>query len=248
MPVRSPEADLAMLMEEAERLERRRALFNARIDARLAENQKRVSAIRTFMELRSIYAPSADVAAQAQAPKLSPDSPFYGKPLAEAGALLLSLAGHSMNEQEIVAGLMSAGVPMASTNAVVNFRMAARRRPDLLFTRAGRWYLAESSAEEPAPVATGCVPNRSREDHIAKSLEGLALARARGVIGGRRSSIPEETRREAERLLAPVADGGEGLSANEVIKRLSMPRSTVYKIASSLKAAKKSPMPNGHNG
>ncbi len=38
-----------------------------------------------------------------------------------------------MNEEEIVAGLLAAGVPMASTNAIVNFRMAARRRPDLLF-------------------------------------------------------------------------------------------------------------------
>ena len=61
--------------------------------------------------------------------------------------------GHSMNEEEIVAGLLAAGVPMASTNAIVNFRMAARRRPDLLFTRAGRWYLAEVRLSR---VEAGC--------------------------------------------------------------------------------------------
>ncbi len=50
MPARSPEADLAMLAEEAERLGRRRTLFNDRIEARLSENKKRAEAIKTFIE------------------------------------------------------------------------------------------------------------------------------------------------------------------------------------------------------
>ena len=140
MPHRDPEADLIRLKEEALRLQRRRDTFDAKISARLAANQEQAEAIRTYLKMRALYEGSTPSASKLVA--LTPDSPFYGKSIAEAGAVLLERYGRPMNEEEIMDGLRAAGVPMVSINPVVNFRMAARRRPDLLFTKSGYWYRA----------------------------------------------------------------------------------------------------------
>jgi len=151
-----------------------------------------------------------------------------------------------MNEEEIMDGLRAAGVPMVSVNPVVNFRMAARRRPDLLFTKSGYWYReAPNESELNSPPSTGCVPNRDRELHMAKSLEGLALARARGVIGGRRSTVPPGTQEKALQMVAPVEEGGEGLTVREAAAQLGISRPMIYKMIAKAKA--QPPMVNGHD-
>ena len=224
-------------------MRRRRDAYNAAVDSRLAAKHSEAEAIRTYLRMRSLYEGSAPPAPKLTA--LSLESPFYGKPIAEAGAVLLEQVGHPMTEEEIMEGLRAAGVPITSVNPVVNFRMAARRRPDLLFTKSGFWHRAvhDAAQEAAAPPSTGCVPNRDRELHMAKSLEGLALARARGVVGGRRSTMAPGTREKALQMATSVEEGGEGIPVREVAAQLGISRPVVYKILKSAKAQQ--PMANG---
>ena len=158
-------------------------------------------AIRKYLSVKARYEPSTNpISAPAPVPALptqpvteelkegagavpdalKPGHPLYGRSLAEAGAVLIEASGRPMTEQEIVAGMRDAGMPITSSNPTVNFRMSARRRPDILVYEDGMWQLAAGGNAEPRPVASGCIPNRSREFHMAQSLAGLAAARARG--------------------------------------------------------------------
>jgi len=236
--VQQAEADLARLDEEAGQLRRR-----------LAEIEAEARQIRVYLEMRARYEstePSVNPVANSQQfampptsdpPRvpsgLSPESPYYGKSIAEAAAILLKQAGRPMTENEIFEGLRDAGVPFVSVNPVVNLRMAMRRRPDLVVQAGGRWEWVAPSDAASKPVDTGCVPNRSREVHMAKTWEGLAAAKARGVIGGRRPTVTTEIMEEVRRLTAPVSEGGEGLSMTAAAKRLGVGKSTIYRFIES---------------
>ncbi len=60
-----------------------------------------------------------------------------------------------------------------------------------------------------------------------RQMEGIAKAKAEGVYKGRKRSID---RAEMKRLLAPIVDGGEGLGASEVARRLGIARGSVYRV------------------
>lgn len=243
MASRQPEADLTRLEEEVDGLRKQ----IADIEAKIAATEAEAEAIRVYLRMKARYEPAAqpvkpDVVSTpvpaeaaegtsfAMPAVLKPGSPFYGKSFAEAAAALVSLHG-PLTEWEIVDGLVREGVPMVSNNPVVNLRMAARRRPDILMSVDGRWVAVEcKGAADRPPPSTGCVPNRSRESHMAQSLRGLAAARARGVKGGRRPTIPDGTAEQARRLVAPADEGGEGLSVAEAAQRLGISRSTFYRM------------------
>jgi hypothetical protein len=230
---------LARLEEKATDLRKRMADLQAAIAAVEADAE----VIRGYLKVRARYEASAQLveptppapvgtpASEAAGPPgaLTPESPYYGKSFAEAAAVLVRQHG-PMTEEEIVEGLRREGVPMVSANPIVNLRMAARRRPDILANMDGRWMTVESQGTDRAPPSTGCVPNRDREFHMAQSLRGLAAARARGVKGGRRPTIPTGTAEEARRLVAPLEEGGEGLSVAEAVDRLGISRSTFYRM------------------
>jgi DNA invertase Pin-like site-specific DNA recombinase len=58
----------------------------------------------------------------------------------------------------------------------------------------------------------GSFAQLEREMIQERTLAGLAAARERGRIGGRRRVFSAETLEEAKRLVADEAEGGEGLS------------------------------------
>lgn len=60
-----------------------------------------------------------------------------------------------------------------------------------------------------------------------RQLEGIARAKAVGVYKGRKPSIDVE---EVRRLHKPVTDGGEGLGATSIAKRLGIGRASVYRL------------------
>jgi len=63
---------------------------------------------------------------------------------------------------------------------------------------------------------------------IERTKAGLAAARARGRVGGRRRTITPEMVEEARRLMSDEAEGGEGLSARDAAKRVGMSASALY--------------------
>lgn len=60
-----------------------------------------------------------------------------------------------------------------------------------------------------------------------RQLEGIAKAKAEGVYKGRKPTINPE---EIHRLHRPPAEGGEGLGATEIAKRLGISRASVYRL------------------
>jgi hypothetical protein len=239
-----PEADvLARMEQEASDLRRQIADFQAKLaaaQAKLATVEAAAQAFQDYLKVAAPHEPPAPPvapapempggAADAAPNALTPGHPLYGKSLAEAGAVLIEAAGRPMTEEEIVAGMRDAGIPETSRNPTVNFRMSARRRPDILVYGDGMWRLAASEGAEPRSVASGCIPNRSREFHMAQSLAGLAAARARGVKGGRKPTIPPDAGENLRRLIAPKEAGGEGLSPRQAAFRLNISPSTAYRI------------------
>lgn len=60
-----------------------------------------------------------------------------------------------------------------------------------------------------------------------RQMEGIAKAKAEGIYKGRKRSI---NRSVVAQMLAPVSEGGEGLGASEVARRLGIARGSVYRV------------------
>jgi DNA invertase Pin-like site-specific DNA recombinase len=60
-----------------------------------------------------------------------------------------------------------------------------------------------------------------------RQLEGIAKAKAEGIYKGRKCSIDRVALRQ---MLMPEADGGAGLGASEVARRLGIARGSVYRL------------------
>lgn len=63
---------------------------------------------------------------------------------------------------------------------------------------------------------------------IERTKAGLAAARARGRVGGRRRQITPEMVEELQRLTRDEAEGGEGVPVREAAKRLGISASAAY--------------------
>lgn len=146
---------------------------------------------------------------------------FFGQSLPVAAASLIQISGKPLTENEILEGLEDGGVKMVSGKPLANLRFALRRRPDLVRYEGGKWHaLADVTTLPPPP--TGAVPNRSPEQHLRKTMEGLAAAKERGVIGGRRPTFNAAQR---ERVFALLA---EGKSVAEVADAVGASKSLIY--------------------
>lgn len=69
-----------------------------------------------------------------------------------------------------------------------------------------------------------------------RQIEGVARAKARGVYTGGKKRID---RKEVARLARPVEEGGEGLGAAEVARRMGIGRASVYRLLTEVATKKK---------
>lgn len=74
----------------------------------------------------------------------------------------------------------------------------------------------------------GAFAEFERNMGIERTKAGLAAARARGRIGGRRRQITPEMVEELQRLTRDEAERGEGLPVREAAKRLKISASAAY--------------------
>ncbi len=146
---------------------------------------------------------------------------FFGQSLPVAAASLIQDRGQPLTETEILEGLEAGGLKMVSVKPHVNLRFALRRRPDLVRYEDGKWHTVVDVTTVPLPQ-TGAVSNRSPEMHLLKTMEGMANARERGVIGGRRRIFDAEQR---ERVFALRS---AGKSATEISKAVGVSKSLIY--------------------
>jgi DNA invertase Pin-like site-specific DNA recombinase len=69
-----------------------------------------------------------------------------------------------------------------------------------------------------------------------RTLAGLATARERGRIGGRRPVMTPELLEQAQHLVLDEAASGEGLSVAQAAKRLKISKTTLYRELSAAQA------------
>jgi DNA invertase Pin-like site-specific DNA recombinase len=74
----------------------------------------------------------------------------------------------------------------------------------------------------------GAFAEFERNMGIERTKAGLAAARARGRVGGRRKIITAEMIEELQRLTRDEAEGGEGMPVREAAKRLGISASAAY--------------------
>lgn len=74
----------------------------------------------------------------------------------------------------------------------------------------------------------GSFAQLEREMIQERTLAGLAAARERGRVGGRKSVLTPEMVEAAQRMIADEGEGGEGLSVKAAATRLKVGRTTLY--------------------
>lgn len=74
----------------------------------------------------------------------------------------------------------------------------------------------------------GSFAQLEREMIQERTLAGLAAARERGRVGGRKSALTPEMVEAAQRMIADIGEGGEGLSVKAAATRLKVGRTTLY--------------------
>ncbi len=75
----------------------------------------------------------------------------------------------------------------------------------------------------------GSFAQLEREMIQERTRAGLLAARERGRIGGRRPVVTAEMVEQAQRMVADVAEGGEGLSVPQTAERLKVGKTTLYR-------------------
>jgi DNA invertase Pin-like site-specific DNA recombinase len=74
----------------------------------------------------------------------------------------------------------------------------------------------------------GAFAEFERNMGIERTKAGLAAARARGRVGGRRRTITPDMVEELQRLVRDEAEGGEGLAVRDAAKRIGISASAAY--------------------
>lgn len=74
----------------------------------------------------------------------------------------------------------------------------------------------------------GAFAEFERNQGIERTRAGLAAAKARGRVGGRRRQITPEQVEELQRLTRDEAEGGEGVPVREAAKRIGISASAAY--------------------
>ena len=75
----------------------------------------------------------------------------------------------------------------------------------------------------------GSFAQLEREMIQERTLAGLAAARERGRVGGRKRTITAEMAEAGRRMIADIGEGGEGMTVTAAAARLKISRSALYK-------------------
>lgn len=75
----------------------------------------------------------------------------------------------------------------------------------------------------------GAFAQLEREMIQERTLAGLAAARERGRVGGRKSLLTPDLVERAQRMIADEAEGGEGLSVSAAASALKIGKTTLYR-------------------
>lgn len=219
MSLERAKTDLAHWEAEAERL---RTLL-ARAES---EVQKHRAAIEVFSRYQSDTAvarheppslqPAQPVEVPQPQPSLRKDSPYYGKSLAEAATLVLAFRGQPMTVAEVVRTLREAGWNFTSKNPATNLYWTLRERQqkmaDVITIPGSKWALASWKPDN---------------EHIAKTREGLAAARARGLKLGPPPKLTPEVIAKIDAMRAA------GMKIADIAVKIKVSRQAIYKWLSS---------------
>lgn len=209
--------DLAAVETEISNIKRRldedRALLNSA--------EERAGKLRATIEVLTSYAISenssnAPVSSPTPLPstlmQIDPSSPYYGKSLGAAAALVLAREKEPLTAAFMVQALRDEGWNFTSANPPLALYWALRdhatKTGEVVTVPGSKWALTASR------------PNAA---HVAKSVAGLAAARARGVVLGPRRRMTEDRVTEMRKMFtegATIAKVADKLGVSEVtIKR-----------------------------
>jgi hypothetical protein len=189
------------------------------------------------------------VAAHADRPE-SADT-FYGMGLPEAAVFILEKQGSPMHNREVVEQLTQKGFPLVQKepdSAVdiairrwMRSRQANARERPVVQVGPGTWGMAGwFSLDELAEfrAAQSGVPNRNFQEHLSRTRDGVAAAKARGVKFGTPPRYSPDDMAKAYELFAG------GMSNSEVAKVFHMSAAGVGKWRKKWEAANRSGSPD----
>ena len=179
-------------------------------------------------------------------PRLAESNPMYGKSVPEAAVYLIAQAKRPLTAREIVNKMQGFGVVFTMPDPIMNANLSLNKRKNLVTRiQGGKWSIKppETKGVE-NPPDTGCVKRVSDDDHYAKTLAGLAAARARGVRGGRKPVMVNGKDEKARELLR------QGMSPTKVAQDLGISRSAIYRFIddNNIERGKKSKIAKGTKG
>ena len=222
-------------------LERLRAQL-AECEKRIADEQSRAQKLQIAIEvleedeLSSLNerAPPADKAQKPQEhlgfPIETLQQTFRGKSIADAAIAMLRLTKRPMSELELIDALKAGGVIFVSPKPQTGFRftLVKKKRENGLIEEAPgqRWKLIDPDEKirETSDTTPGYLPNRDPVDHVARSREGLAAAKKRGVRLGSRGRLTDQSREQI------IKDRASGMSVADIATKHGVTRAYVYKL------------------
>jgi len=174
----------------------------------------------------------SNVSASSAGPMPSNGGVFYGMGMGDASVKQLDISGRPMSPREIAAAFSQAGFEIASEDppSKISSALADRAKStssDVVRVERGkwglrRWYTADQLAMIEASL--GGTPTRDADLHLAKSMQGMEAARARGVRLGRASIWTSAKLAEAVRIAQAEPDIG----MQEMAKRLGCSKTAFY--------------------
>lgn len=186
----------------------------AAVEAQICELQARAVKLRAYVELASEYEAGGPSTPTDDAPqsggRITRDSPFYGKSLAQAAVLAIEQAGQPLTRGEIATRLKEAGWEFVSDTPQTTITFALtqlrNRTGEVVGIADGKWDLT-----------------KWRDPSLAKSVQGLNMARERGVRLGPPPKMTPELKALADKMLdenRPLAEIANAVGVSEItIKR-----------------------------
>ena len=197
----------------------------------LVDKLARVRAAIAALDPTRSANPSGDerAAKMSPAPSLKPESSagpnvpeeFRGLSILQASLRHLSSAKTPTRTKEIASSLIRRGFPVASAdldrNISAAFREHSKKHPELIRVLGGAWafrdWFTESELDTLLPSA-----------HAEKTLDGIDVARKRGVRFGRPAAMNDEKMREAIRIA--IAD--PNITVTDLARKLDVSPACFY--------------------
>ena len=219
------QADLDRVEENIRNVQDKIAILQANLDKNIVDRQRLTSALEIMRSYSKDARDEGSPSYSTELPRLDKSSPMYGKSLLEAAVYLSNEAKRPLTGKEIVKKMQDAGVVLTMSDPVMNANLTLNKRKDLVTKlKGGRWIVVSADSQpEQVESDTGCVRRVSDDEHYAKTLAGLAAARARGVHLGRKPVMTDGKDKKARELLR------QGMPPAKVAQEIGISRSAIYR-------------------